>query len=150
MGARRARRTRRASGATGDTKPPVLVVDDHALFRHTLRELLEEEGGYVVEEAADGHAALARIRVADGPLVVLLDFFLPGLTGEQVLDTVVAEAGEAGSRRIRGCILMSTLPELAEPAALRHHLPLLAKPFTAEEVLQTVARVATEAAQAWS
>jgi CheY-like chemotaxis protein len=113
-----------------------------------------------VEEAADGHEALTRIRRAaaadESPLVVLLDYHLPRLTGGQVLDALVADVGEtgetgettAGSRRIRGCILMSFQPEVAAAAAMRHQVPLLAKPFTPEEVLQAVAQAGYDAAQA--
>src|SRR5262249_3846524 len=89
-----------AREATDNPRPRVLVVDDHALFRQVVRELLEEEGGYDVEEAADGHAALARIRAAgldERPLVVLLDYFLPGLTGGPGLRHPRAEGGAGGA-----------------------------------------------------
>ena len=45
--------------------PSVLIVDDHASFRATARQLLEAEGYEVVGEAGDGAAAIeavARLR----------------------------------------------------------------------------------------
>ena len=63
--------------------PRVLIVDDHATFRATARQLLEAEGYEVVGEAADGSSALecvARLR----PDVVLLDVQLPDMDGFEV------------------------------------------------------------------
>jgi CheY-like chemotaxis protein len=58
----------------------VLVVDDHEGFRAVARALLEDEGVFVVGEAADGAAAMtATVRLA--PDVVLLDVHLPDLDG---------------------------------------------------------------------
>lgn len=63
--------------------PRVLIVDDHATFRATARQLLEAEGYDVVGEAEDGASALeavARLR----PDVVLLDIQLPDMDGFEV------------------------------------------------------------------
>ncbi|HUR19146.1 MAG TPA: response regulator [Acidimicrobiales bacterium] len=60
----------------------VLVVEDDDDMRHTLWVLLEQRG-WVVDEAADGEAALARWSNApDG--IVLLDQRMPGMTGMEV------------------------------------------------------------------
>jgi DNA-binding NarL/FixJ family response regulator len=40
----------------------VLLVDDHDLFRHGLRNLLEEQGLEIVGEAADGAQAVRMTR----------------------------------------------------------------------------------------
>lgn len=60
----------------------VLVVEDDDDMRHTLWVLLEQRG-WVVEEAPDGEAALARWSSSrDG--IVLLDQRMPGLSGIEV------------------------------------------------------------------
>ena len=64
-------------------KPKVLVVDDSALSRRTLRQILEP-AGYVVEEAADGLIAL-ELYSLDRPDVVLLDLVMKGMYGLEVL-----------------------------------------------------------------
>jgi CheY-like chemotaxis protein len=61
----------------------VLIVDDHAGFRSTARELLEAEGYDVVGEAGDGAEAVecaARLK----PDLVLLDVQLPDMDGFEI------------------------------------------------------------------
>ena len=47
--------------------PSVLVVDDEALIRWSLAEMLGERG-YLVKEAGDGRMALAAIRERSGAI----------------------------------------------------------------------------------
>ncbi len=63
--------------------PVVLVVDDEASIRRTLREILEYED-YAVDEAEDGEAALEKLR-KDRFDVVLLDVKMPKVDGLEVL-----------------------------------------------------------------
>ena len=61
----------------------VLVVDDDAAIRQTLRQVLEN-GGMATLEAIDGTGALAAIR-GMAPDLMLLDIRLPDLDGAEVL-----------------------------------------------------------------
>lgn len=65
--------------------PPILLVDDHAVVRRGLRELLGDEfPGTEFGEAASGPDALAQIgRRAWG--LVILDLSLPGRDGLEIL-----------------------------------------------------------------
>jgi two-component system response regulator MprA len=67
------------TGATGGTKPRVLVVDDDKAVRESLRRSLEFNG-YEVQLATDGAEALAGIGAAD-PDVVIMDVMMPRLDG---------------------------------------------------------------------
>ena len=57
----------------------ILVVDDAAIIRTMLREILEK-AGHVVEEAEDGDAALDAFRRQPAQ-AVFVDIFMPGKEG---------------------------------------------------------------------
>jgi len=62
---------------------PILLVEDKAELRAMLRKALER-AGYAVEEAADGNAAIDKVR-SRRYLIVLSDLKLPGHSGIDVL-----------------------------------------------------------------
>jgi DNA-binding NtrC family response regulator len=64
--------------------PKILIIDDEASIRHTLREILEYEK-YQVEEAADGEIGL-RMLEDEKFDVVLCDIKMPKLDGIEVLE----------------------------------------------------------------
>ncbi len=66
----------------------VLICDDHDLFRHGLRMVLEvEEGIEVVAEAADGEQAVAAVEEL-APDVVLMDVRMPRMGGIEATRTI--------------------------------------------------------------
>ena len=65
----------------GDDTIRVLICDDHELFRHGLRMVLEVEDGIeVVAEAADGEQAVAKVEEL-APDLVLMDVCMPCMGG---------------------------------------------------------------------
>lgn len=65
------------------TRPlSVMVVDDHPMWRRTLKQVLEEGRAKVVAEASDGEEAL-RLAGRLKPQVVVMDINLPGLSGTE-------------------------------------------------------------------
>jgi two-component system, NarL family, nitrate/nitrite response regulator NarL len=62
----------------------VLLIDDHALFRFGLQELLERRGIEVVAALGDCASGIRRVAETQ-PDVVLLDMRMPGMTGIEVL-----------------------------------------------------------------
>ncbi len=74
--------------------PRVVIVDDHAGFRATLRRLLEADGWSVVGEAADGRSAIELVERSD-PDLVLLDIGLPDIDGFAVARHVADGRGTA-------------------------------------------------------
>lgn len=69
----------------------VVIADDHAAFRQTLRLILAGvEGVSIIGECADGAAALEMIR-AERPDVAILDLAMPGLDGISVARAVQKE-----------------------------------------------------------
>jgi CheY-like chemotaxis protein len=73
----------------------ILVVDDEASVRNSLRKLLER-GGFDVMEASSGEAALAAI-VTDTAIDALVsDFLMPGINGLDFYDRLVAKCLTCG------------------------------------------------------
>lgn len=64
------------------TRPFVLIVDDDDVIRSLLRATLPAEG-YDVVEVEDGEHALTFPE--DAPAVVVLDWRMPGLSGQETL-----------------------------------------------------------------
>jgi YesN/AraC family two-component response regulator len=64
----------------------ILVVDDEEMMRELLEDVLQMEG-YSVETAADGQAALARVKELR-PLLVISDIKMPRMNGFELLKSV--------------------------------------------------------------
>ena len=91
------------------SKLRIAVVDDHALFRAGLINLLQESPDFeVVGEAGDGLTALGVIE-RTRPAVVLLDVNMPGMGG---VDTVRALRSQPSTRDCK--ILMLTISKNEE------------------------------------
>ncbi|NJN64811.1 MAG: response regulator, partial [Acidobacteria bacterium] len=111
--------------------PKVLVVDDEHLIRWSLRQRLEDEGFEIVE-AAHGEEALEQFR--KGVDLVLLDWLLPDINGQEVL------------RQMRA--LSPTIPVimLTAHSSVEHAVDVMkegafhyaGKPFDLDEVVDTV------------
>lgn len=71
----------------------VLLIDDHALFRVGLLELLERRGIEVIDAVGDWEVGLRLARDC-GPDVVLLDLRMPVMSGIDVLKRMRAEGIE--------------------------------------------------------
>jgi CheY-like chemotaxis protein len=78
----------------------VLVVDDNAEVRKMLEDALTALG-YRTRTAADGAAAVRAV-IDESPDVVLLDVYMPGLSGVGALPTIVALAPHAKVIMISG------------------------------------------------
>ena len=66
-----------------DHRAPVWVVEDSALYRETLGELIERSSRFRCARVfGDGQSALAALNAGrELPRVILMDIALPGMTG---------------------------------------------------------------------
>jgi two-component system chemotaxis response regulator CheY len=110
-------------------KGKVLVVDDSALARRSLRQILETAGCEVIE-AEDGLSALERYYL-ERPDVVLLDLVMRGMYGLDVLHKL--RELDAGVRIVVVTAdIQSSSQELAEQAGAK---AFINKPFDRSEIL---------------
>jgi len=65
----------------------VLVVDDAAFMRLTIKKILEENGHVMVGEAANGKEAVHQYETLR-PDVVILDITMPDMNGVQALNKI--------------------------------------------------------------
>jgi CheY-like chemotaxis protein len=119
-----------------------LVVDDDPSVRETLRWALQAEE-YGVCEAADGFEALVALRTSTRPLVTVLDYRLPGLTGGEVLAAVEADPQVAGRHTF---VLVTADWEHLPPSLVlwadRQGIRIVPKPFDVDALLAAVAEAA--------
>jgi DNA-binding NtrC family response regulator len=117
-----------------NSPPTALVVDDEALIRWSLTEMLGERG-YAVTEACDARMALAALMDAVEPFdVVLLDYRLPDSADLKLLEHV---------RRLMPAspvilITAHSCPELAQQAAELGAYRVINKPFEVESLARLV------------
>ena len=119
---------------TKKSAPSVLVVDDEALIRWSLAEMLGDRG-YAVTEADNARTAVAAIEKAEEPFdVVLLDYRLPDSADLRLLETVRRLA--PSSQVIM--ITAHSSPELAQGAAALGAYRVISKPFEVESLAALV------------
>jgi DNA-binding NarL/FixJ family response regulator len=115
----------------------ILLVDDHAVVRSGLRNLLTSVSDACIVEAATGRDALLRLR-QERPDLVLLDLNLPGIGGLELLRRMLAEDQSA---RIL-VLSMHAEPLYASRAMELGARGYLSKNASAEELLTAVRRIA--------
>jgi CheY-like chemotaxis protein len=110
----------------------VLLVEDEVDLRTVIEELLLDEGFQVVC-ASDGVAALEWLEGGGRPSLVLLDFFMPRLSGAEFI------------ARLRAAPALSTVPLVAMSGAEVKHEDLTAtlrKPFELFDLVDLVHQLA--------
>lgn len=113
-------------------KAKVLIVDDSALARRTLRQILET-AGCEVAEAEDGLSALERYFL-EKPDVVLLDLVMRGMYGLDVLEKL-REMDPSAKVVVVSADVQTSSHELVDRAGAK---AFINKPFDREEILGTL------------
>ncbi len=108
----------------------VLIVDDDPALVEALTDLLREEG-YLVEAHTVATDALARLSREPRPDVVLLDYLMPGMNGDEFLRAL--ERAEIDVP----VMLLSAMSESRMPT--RRVRAVIRKPFDLERLLAALA-----------
>lgn len=114
-------------GATLESRPRILLVEDDEVTRHLVVRWLTREG-YEVDGFGDAESALARLRVGTYSAVVT-DFHLPEMTGLEMLVAAIA----AGLVDPAHAMIVSSFPPVKEATALG--VGTLRKPVDVQEFL---------------
>jgi len=110
-------------------KKRIFIVDDDELITSMLSKFLKNEG-YEVRGEMEGFDHIAPMIESWSPDVVLLDIFLPGRNGVEILEELI-------SRNIQTQVIMLTADDTAETAVKCMKLgavDYLTKPFNLDEV----------------
>jgi len=110
----------------------ILIVDDSALSRRTLRRILES-AGYEVVEADDGMTAL-ELYFLEKPSLVLLDLVMKGMYGLDVL-VKLREMDPKALVVVASADIQSSTRKLVDEAGA---LAFINKPFLSEPVIAAV------------
>ncbi len=114
------------------------MVDDLVEHRELLSQVLADLG-YAVDTASDGREALEAIRGGTRPQLVLVDFWMPGINGNQFLVALRAETDAAIART--PVVVMTADPDgVAELLAASPPDLLLEKPFGLRELRRAVVK----------
>ena len=121
----------------------ILVAEDEGLARHSLTEILQEEG-YQVYEAADGNSALKILDEVDIDLV-LSDVKMPGADGIAVLKQARETHPQTLVMLMTAYASVDTVVEALRLGAQDY----LLKPLLLDDVLNKVRRLLDHKQQAW-
>jgi two-component system chemotaxis response regulator CheY len=113
----------------------ILIVDDSALSRRTLRAMLES-AGFAVDEASDGAQALERYFLNPHDLV-LLDIVMERLSGLEVLAKFRELNPDVRVLMATADIQSSTRDQAREAGAVG----IINKPFTKDRLVASVTTV---------
>ncbi len=126
------RRVWRAQVKGGQVSGSILVIEDDLATAGLIRAVLEAEGYTVLHAVGAAGLALAH---AARPAVILLDVHMPGMDGPEVSRGLRADPATAD-------VPIVGMSALAAPAtaAEMHANAWLAKPFSLEALLSTLAQ----------
>jgi len=110
------------------TRQPILVVEDEAIVRESLKDWLQDDG-YEVVTAEDGEQALEVIGKQDFG-VVILDLKLPGKDGVQVLKEAKTQRPSLKAVIITAYPSVETATEAMKSGAIDY----IPKPFSPEDL----------------
>jgi two-component system, chemotaxis family, chemotaxis protein CheY len=121
--------------APASTHPQVMVVDDDATIRNTVRWVLEQEGCSVAL-ASEGGEALAQLQRGLRPGMILLDLTMPSMGGEQFM----RHCREIPGLNDIPVYLFTATPGASDKAAELGAAGCLPKPIRLEQLLALVER----------
>ncbi|NLL43101.1 MAG: response regulator [Firmicutes bacterium] len=116
----------------------VMITDDTAFMRMTLKNVIEKNGYTVVAEAADGEEAVALYKEFK-PDMVTMDITMPKMDGITAIKEIMKFDPTA---KIIVCSAMGQKPMVIE-ALSAGAKDFLVKPFDAERVVESLRKISS-------
>jgi two-component system chemotaxis response regulator CheY len=113
----------------------ILVVDDDAAIRETLRVILEDEG-YPVITAAQGKEALERLEAGPPPALCIVDLMMPVCNGWELCAELARRPALSGVP----VLLVSAHDPLEAPPSGPQTVHVMGKPIRFDRLLRHVER----------
>jgi CheY-like chemotaxis protein len=112
----------------------VLVIEDEATIALILSEVLREQGHEAVT-VSGGAAGLDWLRESPPPDVVLLDLFMPGLGGRDVLK---AMRSDPRLKDVPVVLVTGAVPSVEDFPPNGTYQALITKPFDLSDITETI------------
>ncbi|HEX8680638.1 MAG TPA: response regulator [Chthoniobacterales bacterium] len=125
-----------AAAATPPARRKVLVIDDSVMLLNFVKEILTESN-YEVAAAATAQEGL-RTAAEETPHLILLDYVLPDMKGDEVLGRLLENPATANVPVVYMSGFGTDLP--FDPAQNPNVIGSLNKPFTSDLLMKTVER----------
>ena len=111
----------------------ILIVDDAAFMRLTIRKMLEKNGIEVFGEAENGIEAISEYNKLK-PDLVTMDITMPEMTGIDALKEIMKQDSKAK------IIMITAMGQeaLVKEAVMNGAKGFVVKPFNEEHILQTI------------
>jgi two-component system chemotaxis response regulator CheY len=115
----------------------VLIIDDAAFMRFTIKSMLEKNGFLVAGEAENGISGVRKYQELK-PDIVTMDITMPDMTGLEALAEILKIDPDA---RI---VMLSAMGQegMVKEAVLKGALSFIVKPFKEEHLIMTLNKVA--------
>lgn len=114
----------------------ILIVDDAAFMRLTIRTMLEKHGHEVVGEAENGDQGIRKYKELK-PDIVTMDITMPDVTGIEALKAIRSFDAKAK------IIMLSAMGQesLVREAVMSGAISFIVKPFKEDQLIQTINKV---------
>ena len=117
-----------------DRKNKILIVDDEAVVRSVLRQILSNEG-YCCDEAADAYQAMEKLTGYEAELVIL-DIQMPGKSGVELLPEIKLSHSDTAVIMVSATIDIHVAVQCMKYGAYDY----ITKPFDLDNVIFSVER----------
>ncbi len=115
----------------------LMLVDDHSVLRQGMRRTFEEEGFYVIAEAADGNEAIRKAHDLK-PDVIVMDVSMPGMDGVEATRRILVNNPQQRVVMLTMHIDQTVMDQALKAGAIGY----VTKDCTSDEIIEIVKQAA--------